>query len=319
MRNKIILSAVAMVAVIALPLLVLGATTKYTSLNITDYIKNSKGTLELKDKVKVTDDLNVKDLIKNTATDMPVLIDDSLSVTGNITVPDGITIDGVDVSTLTNSGSSISLDTGSGLTLTNSVLSLQKTCTDGQILKYNNTITSWECSTDVATVSQSSMTVGSGLSLSEAGVLAVSGVTTDMITDGTIATGDLGTDAVGATQLSSSAINAGDIEMADLPTGGAWALSSSLNFDSGTLIVNPTTNSVGIGGAPTSALFVQNGLYAQFANYSTSPPADTDCDSNAERGRIFLLNMMGTYKFVVCGGADGWYYVDLLSSGGGPA
>lgn len=306
MRNKIILSAVAMVAVIALPLLVLGATTKYTSLNVTDYIKNSKGTLELKDKVKVTDDLNVKDLIKNTTTDMPVLIDDSLNVTGNITVPDGITIDGVDVSALSNAAN-ITLETGSGLTLNNNVLSMQKSCTDGQILKYNTTTASWECSTDVATVSQSSMTIGSGLSLSETGNLSVSGVTADM----------LAADSVGATQLSASAINAGDIEMADLPTGGAWALSSPLNFDSGTLIINPTTNSVGIGASPRSSLYVPDGSYAQFAQYETSAGTwgTTDCDEDNERGRQTIYQMMGggDARFCVCLGADGWQCAALTS------
>lgn len=311
MPKKLLLSLI-MILLVS-PLLILEAATKYSSLNVTDYIKDSTGTLKLDDNVKVSDNLNVKGIIKNTTSGTAVTVDDDLKVNGNITLNDAATVDGVDISTL--SGSNISLDTGSGLTLTNNVLSMQKTCTDGQILKYNITTSAWECNTDVATISEASITIGSGLSLNDTGVLSVSGVTTDMIVDATIASTDIAADAIGADQLSSGAISAGDVEIGDLPAGGNWALSSNLNVDDSTLIIDTVNNRVGIGAAPRSALFVPDSSYAQFAQYETSPTGwqTTDCDNDNERGRQIIYQVMGigNAKLCFCIGEDGWQCEDL--------
>lgn len=61
----------------------------------------------------------------------------------------------------------------------------------------------------------------------------------------------------GLTMLNASEISSGTLGIAHAPTGGNWTLASTLNLASNTLVVNPTTNRIGIGTAsPTSALHV---------------------------------------------------------------
>lgn len=53
------------------------------------------------------------------------------------------------------------------------------------------------------------------------------------------------------------ALSAAYVPLSSFPTGGAWTLSSSLNLDSGTLHVDPSSNRVGIGtSSPATALDV---------------------------------------------------------------
>ena len=169
--------------------------TKYKKLNITDYIYNSKGTLKIKDTLKVTK----KATFSKDAT-----------FKGDIILDSGAKVDGVDISDLTTA-TTLSVADGSGLSLSDNVLSIQKTCTDGQILEYNSTNSAWECSEDTATITGSSMTIGSGLVLSDAGTLSVSGVTSAMITDATIETGDIKENAVTTSKINDGAVGTNDL------------------------------------------------------------------------------------------------------------
>jgi len=63
-----------------------------------------------------------------------------------------------------------------------------------------------------------------------------------------------------STGLSASNISSGNLAIARMPTGGAWSLTSDLNINSNTLVVDQDASRVGIGtAAPSSALEVYGG------------------------------------------------------------
>lgn len=64
------------------------------------------------------------------------------------------------------------------------------------------------------------------------------------------ATGFSGSGAA-LTNLNASNLANGNLAAARLPTGGAWSLTSNLNLDANTLVVDPVNNRVGIGTSPT--------------------------------------------------------------------
>lgn len=168
----------------------------------------------------------------------PVTIKDNLAVRGNITLSSGRTVDGVDVSILKTDLTSLE-------TLVASITGLPVGCAVNQVAKFDGT--TWNCAndidTDTDTVSGTTYTAGTGIAIAN-GVIsstvvdtdtnttytagsgltlngtqfAVSGVTSGMITDTTVAASDLAANAVDAAALASSAIQTGDIEAADLPS-----------------------------------------------------------------------------------------------------
>ncbi len=84
---------------------------------------------------------------------------------------------------------------------------------------------------------------------------------------GNISTGNITANAVSAvsiagngsalTNLDAGDIASGNLAAARLPSGGNWALTTNLNVDSGTLVVDPTNTRVGVGeAAPSSPLHV---------------------------------------------------------------
>ena len=71
---------------------------------------------------------------------------------------------------------------------------------------------------------------------------------------------------------------------------------------------------VGVGMvAPQSALHVANGLYAQFENNGTGPPPAGDCDSDAERGRLFI-ETTDNRLYICNGAARSWDWIALTDN-----
>jgi hypothetical protein len=95
---------------------------------------------------------------------------------------------------------------------------------------------------------------------------------------GNISTGNITASAISAvsiagngsalTNLDAGDITAGNLATARLPSGGNWSLTTNLNVDSGTLVVDPTNARVGIGEAvPTSPLHVTAASIAAANNW----------------------------------------------------
>jgi hypothetical protein len=71
----------------------------------------------------------------------------------------------------------------------------------------------------------------------------------------------------GLTQLNASNVSSGTLNAARLPAGGAWPLTSALELDSTTLVVDAPNNRVGIGtSAPQVALSVVGGVNVDESN-----------------------------------------------------
>jgi len=83
------------------------------------------------------------------------------------------------------------------------------------------------------------------------------------ITSGTLSNVRLDTNIYwinSSTGLSASNISSGNLAIARMPTGGAWSLTSDLNINSNTLVVDQDASRVGIGtAAPSTALDVSGG------------------------------------------------------------
>ena len=76
---------------------------------------------------------------------------------------------------------------------------------------------------------------------------------------------------VGLTGLNATNIATGSLATARLATGGTWALSSDLNVDSNSLVVDPVANAVGVGTAsPSAPLHVQEGSAGTIVPHSNS-------------------------------------------------
>ena len=76
----------------------------------------------------------------------------------------------------------------------------------------------------------------------------------------------------GLASLNASNVSAGNLASARLPTGGAWALSSALNLDSNTLVIEPASNRIGLGvTSPDAPLHIRFGA-AGSASVLTNAP-----------------------------------------------
>lgn len=82
-------------------------------------------------------------------------VDKSLNVRGNITLADGRTVDGVDVSALATQVDAIEIP--------EEVVELPVGCIDGQIPKYDGE--SWECDEDIDTDTDTTYTAGTGIQI----------------------------------------------------------------------------------------------------------------------------------------------------------
>jgi len=228
----------------------------------------------------------------------PLKIKDSLSLVGNLSLADGKTVDGVDVSALNttvtnltsqvsalpspttytagtgiaiNSGviSSTITDTnttytaGSGLSLAGTSFSLLDTCTTDQVLKFNGT--AWACAADAN--SGTTYTAGTGIGLVGTTFSATLGtdITSAEIVDSTIAAADLGPDSVDASELASTAIQSGDIGAGDLPADGYGSTYLNTTGDTATGIFavdGATLTSNGVPGQIPSMYQIPKGITA---------------------------------------------------------
>jgi hypothetical protein len=92
-------------------------------------------------------------------------------------------------------------------------------------------------------------------------------------------------------------------ELSDsLVIAGGLTASGTINF---------AAANVGIGtSSPLSALHVADGYYAQFEDNNVGSPAASDCDANAERGRLSIDTQNN--RLYICNGATrGWDYLPL--------
>lgn len=155
---------------------------KYPRINVTDYIKNSKGRVYFKDSVKVKDNLlvkdniNVKGVIKNTKDDDAVTVSDNFTVTGTSDFQDTTTINnlllsGTDTSTLDTS----TLQSGN----------IYYNSTDNILYLWNGT--AWKDLTQQN--SDSIYTAGTGISISESNVISSTVTDTDTNTTYTASDG----------------------------------------------------------------------------------------------------------------------------------
>lgn len=97
--------------------------------------------------------------------------------------------------------------------------------------------------------------------------LAANGVTTANILDGTITAADLGTDSVGAEELTSTAIQAGDIEIADLPAhASTHQPGGNDGLVTGSAVSISTTNSAGSSTSLARADHGHQGLHSLSAS-----------------------------------------------------
>lgn len=97
-------------------------------------------------------------------------------------------------------------------------------------------------------------------------------------------------------------------------TGAEFQMrTSGTGWDNGwsTALTLSYAGNVGIGTTnPTSLATVGTGGYFQFAKTSTGAPADTDCDSDSERGRLTIDTINN--RLYVCNGATRkWDYINL--------
>ncbi|MDO8585050.1 MAG: prepilin-type N-terminal cleavage/methylation domain-containing protein [bacterium] len=84
-------------------------------------------------------------------------------------------------------------------------------------------------------------------------------------------------------------------------------------YFSGNLIVNGASSQVGVGvasPAPNTLLEVGSGGYFQFDRTSAGAPSATDCNDNAERGRM-VIDTTGNNLYICNGAARGWDRVVL--------
>lgn len=150
------------------------------------------------------------------------MVKDNLAVRGNITVPSSKTIDGVDVSALAETVSTLTGTTG-----------LPSGCSSGQVTKFDGS--NWACGddidtdTDTDTDTNTTYTAGSGIAISN-GVISSTVVDTDTNTTYTASTGlalngtvfsvsSITSSLLAANAVdSSTAIQSGDIETGDLPS-----------------------------------------------------------------------------------------------------
>ncbi len=84
-------------------------------------------------------------------------------------------------------------------------------------------------------------------------------------------------------------------------------------YFSGNLIVNGASSQVGVGvasPAPNTLLEVGSGGYLQFDKTSASAPLATDCNDNAERGRM-VIDTTNNLLYICNGAVRGWDSVAL--------
>ncbi|MBS0196378.1 MAG: hypothetical protein JSR77_06440 [Planctomycetes bacterium] len=99
--------------------------------------------------------------------------------------------------------------------------------------------------------------------------------------------------------LNAANISAGALDVARLPSGGAWSLASNLNIDGGTLVIDQVSNRVGIGTSSPSATLSVAGPISVGSIYSVGNAAVHAQGSHIEwnkfggDGSTFIINQKG--------------------------
>ena len=99
----------------------------------------------------------------------------------------------------------------------------------------------------------------------------------------------------------------GNIESIRMPTGGAWTLTSNLNFDSNTLVIDQTNNRVGIGTTTPSAKLdvevssggaatIGSSLNSATGDYAVAMGGDTTASGPSATAMGYRTNASGFYS-----------------------
>lgn len=148
--------------------------------------------------------------------------------------------------------------------------------------------------------------VGSGLNLTSLNASAMnSGTIASSVLSGTYSgalnfsngSNTIAGNGAALTNLNAGNVTSGNLSSSRLPTGGPWSLTSNLNIDAGTLVVDQASNRVGVGtAAPEAALHIfdgsagtvtANGNAALVVESSTSGWINILTPDGTQRGILF--------------------------------